>query len=112
MRRLVDFIDFHRSLMGVSRDEYSAYFLSESNKTKNFEQFSINEEDKSRSDGYVPATLKRDFEELKAGTEIAADALDYSNAGRDDLIVCYVTSSDEMIRVPKYLIELEDGEGI
>ena len=60
----------------------------------------------------IPATIKRDFEDFKAGTKIAIDALDYSKAGKDDLIVSYLESSDEMIRIPKMLIELEDGEGI
>ena len=110
-----DFIDYHRAKMGLTREEYAAYYLSamvSEKRTKNFEQFSINEDDKTRSDGFVLATLKRDFEEMPAGTEITADALDYAQAAKDDLVVCYIESSDEMIRVPKYLIELEDGEGI
>ena len=110
-----DFIDYHRAKMGLTREEYTAYYLSamvSENKTKNFEQFTINEDDKTRSDGFVPATLKRDFEDIPAGTELNADALDYAQAAKDDLVVCYLESSDEMIRVPKYIIELEDGEGI
>lgn len=111
MNIIRDFIDYHRSKMGLTREEYSAYYLSEKS-TKNFEQFLINEDDRSRSEGFVPATLKREFEKIAAGTEINADALDYAQAAKDDLVVCYVESSDDMIRVPKYLIELEDGEGI
>jgi len=113
MNRITDFIDFHSSMMGMSREEYTAYYLSENRGTKTFEQFSINEEDeKSRSDGFVPAKIRRDFEDFNAGTEIAIDALDYSKAGKDDLVASYLESSDEMIRIPKFLIELEDGEGI
>lgn len=77
-----------------------------------FEQFKLNEDDKSRSDGFVPAILKKDFESLQAGTELNADALDYAQAAKDDLVICYLESSDEMIRIPKYMIELKDGEGI
>jgi len=113
MKVLRDFIDFHCEAMGLSREEYAAYYLSEGTSSKTFEQFSINEEEeKTRSEGFVPATIKRDFEDFKAGTKIAIDALDYSKAGKDDLIVSYLESSDEMIRIPKMLIELEDGEGI
>ena len=115
MNYSTDFIDYHRAKMGLSREEYTAYYLSamvSENKIKTFEQFSLNEEDKSRSDGFIPATLRREFEDFKEGTEISVDALDYSNSGKDDLVVSYVDSSDEMIRIPKGLIELEDGEGI
>ena len=113
MKVLRDFIDFHCEAMGLSREEYAAYYLSEGKGAKTFEQFSINEEEeKTRSEGFIPATIKRDFEDFKAGTKIAIDALDYSKAGKDDLIVSYLESSDEMIRIPKMLIELEDGEGI
>lgn len=106
------FIDWHRATMGMSVEEYTAFYLSESNNIKTFEQFSLNEEDKSRSDGFVPAKLRRDFEDLKADTAIAVDALDYSKAGKDDLVVCYLDSSDEMVRLKKAMIELEDGEGV
>ena len=63
MKVLRDFIDFHCEAMGLSREEYAAYYLSEGKGAKTFEQFSINEEEKkSRSEGFVPATIKRDFE--------------------------------------------------
>jgi len=106
------FIDWHRATMGMSVEEYTAFFLSESNNIKTFEQFSLNEEDKSRSDGFIPGRIKRDIEGLKADTEISIDALDYSKAGKDDLVVCYAESSDDMLRLPKMAIELEDGEGV
>lgn len=108
MSIITDFIDFHRSKMGLTREEYSAYFLSE-NQTKRFEQF-INEETKSRSEGYVPAVVKREVEGIPAGTEISIDALDYSSAAKDDLVICYIEG--EMVRLPKFSVELQDGEGV
>ena len=115
MNYSTDFIDYHRAKMGLSREEYTAYYpyaMVSENKIKTFEQFSLNEEDKSRSDGFIPAPLRKEFEDFKEGTLISVDAREYSNAGKDDLVVSYVDSSDEMIRIPKGLIELEDGEGI
>jgi hypothetical protein len=107
-----DFIEQNRATMGLSREEYMAYYMSENSKhIENFEQFSLNEENKSRSEGYIPAMIKREFEGLPANTEIYADALDYSGAAKDDLVVCY-TNDDKMVRVPKAIIELQDGEGI
>lgn len=106
-----DFIDWYAETMGMTREEYVAYCMTESRHIENFEQFSLNEEDKSRSEGYIPAKLKRDFEDLKAGAELSADALDYSSAAKDDLVVCY-TGNDKMVRIPKAIVELQDGEGI
>lgn len=80
------------------------------NYIKTFEQFSINEEDTSRSNGYVPGALKREFEDMPAGTGLSIDALSYSQSANDDLVICFV--NDDMIRVPKSRLELEDGEGI
>jgi len=77
---------------------------------KTFEQFVINEEDTSRSNGYVPGSLKREFEDMPEGTELSIDALSYSQSANDDLVICFV--NDDMIRVPKSRLELEDGEGI
>ena len=78
---------------------------------KTFEQFSMNEEDTSRSNGYVPGTLKRDFEDMTAGTEVSIDALSYSQAANDDLVICFA-NEDDMVRIPKARLELKDGEGI
>lgn len=80
------------------------------NNIKTFEQFLIKEEDTSRSNGYVPGSLKREFEEMPEGTELSIDALSYSQSANDDLVICFV--NDDMIRVPKSRLELEDGEGI
>jgi len=80
---------------------------------KAFEQFMIKEEDTSRSDGYVPGYLSFEWEGMPEGTELAIDALGYPQAGNDDLVVCFLNSEDEdLLRVPKSKLELEQGEGI
>ena len=81
------------------------------NNIKTFEQFSMNEEDTSRSNGYVPGTIKIEFEDMVAGTEVSIDALSYSQAANDDLVICFA-NEDDMVRVPKVRLELKDGEGI
>jgi len=81
------------------------------NYIKTFEQFSINEEDTSRSNGYVAGALKRECEDMPEGTELSIDALSYSQSANDDLVICFV-NDDDMIRVPKSRLELEEGEGI
>lgn len=79
---------------------------------KTFEQFVINEEEISRSTGYVPGSLKKEFENLPAGTKVSIDALNYSQSANDDLVICFTDSNENMLRVPKSKLELEDGEGI
>ena len=80
------------------------------NYIKTFEQFSINEEDTSRSNGYVPGLLRSEFEDMPVGTGVSIDALSYTQSANDDLVVCFV--NDDMIRIPKSKLELEEGEGI
>lgn len=80
------------------------------NNIKTFEQFSLNEEEVTRSNGYVPGTLTRDFEDMVKGTEVSIDALSYTQSANDDLVICFV--NDDMIRIPKSKLELEEGEGI
>jgi hypothetical protein len=109
-----NYIDWHRVTMGMTREEYSSFFLSES-KVKNittFNQFSLNEEGFDRSDGFVPGILTREYEGLPADTVIYIDAIDYSKSASEDLIVCYADNSDEIIRIPKKIITLKEGEGI
>tara|TARA_R110000772_G_scaffold65007_2_gene145149 strand:- start:1670 stop:1915 length:246 start_codon:yes stop_codon:yes gene_type:complete len=77
---------------------------------KTFEQFSINEKEMKRSDGYVPGTLKREYEGMAEDAPVSIDALSYSQAASDDLVICFV--NDEMIRIPKSKLNLEEGEGV
>lgn len=106
-----NYLDWHRTIMGMSRNEYAASFMSESGNIKNFNEFSLNETN-SRSDGFVPGITVGEIENLPANTEVYIDALDYSNSGDDDLIVCYIKNNEKLIRVPKVNLQLREGEGI
>lgn len=64
----------------------------------------------NRGDGYITATLRREYENLPAGTELKIDAVEYTGAGKDDLLTVFV--NDEPLRVEKYRIELPSGEAI
>lgn len=61
-----------------------------------------------RSDGYITATLKKQLENLTAGTELKVDALEYTAAAKDALLTVFV--NDEPVRIEKFLIELPSGE--
>ena len=64
----------------------------------------------NRGDGYITATLRTEYENLAAGTELKVDAVEYTGAGKDDLLTVFV--NDEPLRVEKYRIELPSGEAI
>ena len=61
-----------------------------------------------RSDGYITATLKKQLENITAGTELKVDALEYTAAAKDALLTVFV--NDEPVRIEKFLIELPSGE--
>ena len=61
-----------------------------------------------RTDGYVTAKLKGDLEGMQKGTEIKVDAVEYTGAGKDDLLTVFL--NDEPVRVEKFLIELPVAE--
>ena len=59
------------------------------------------------SDGYLNATLKGEVDGLAKGTELKVDAVEYSGAGRDDVLTVFV--NEEPLRIEKFRIELEAG---
>jgi|SRR6056300_713828 len=59
------------------------------------------------SDGYLNATLKGEVDGLAKGTELKVDAVEYSGAGRDDVLTVFV--QEEPLRIEKFRIELEAG---
>ena len=61
-----------------------------------------------RSEGYVTATLKKQLEDITAGTELKVDALEYTAASKDDLLTVFV--QDEPVRIEKFLIEMPTSE--
>ena len=64
----------------------------------------------TKSNGYTKATLGRDSGDLKKGTEISVDALDYTTSASDDLVT--VSYNGEFIKVAKNLIDLDPKDSI
>ena len=71
---------------------------------------SIQEGEIDRDNGYVPGTISRDIDGLKADTEIMIDAIDYTNAGDDDLISIFI--GEEIHKINKRFVTLSDKESI
>ena len=69
-----------------------------------------NEELLGISDGYLNATIKRDADGLPEGSEIKVDAVEYSAAGKDDILTVFY--KEEPLRIEKYKVELEAGATI
>jgi hypothetical protein len=69
-----------------------------------------NEELLTRADGYVTATIDREYDGLPAGTEIKVDALEYTGAAKEDLLTVFM--GDEPLRIEKYRINLPSQESI
>ncbi|MDB9900013.1 hypothetical protein OAC86_00540 [bacterium] len=61
-----------------------------------------------RTDGYVTGVIKGDLEGIQKGAEIKVDAVEYTGAGKQDLLTVFL--NDEPVRVEKFLIELPVGE--
>ena len=66
-----------------------------------------NEELLTVSDGYLNGTLKVESDDLAQGTEVKIDAVEYTQAAKDDILTVFV--NDEPTRIEKYKIELEAG---
>lgn len=62
------------------------------------------------SDGYLDATLKRGDESFAEGTTLKVDAVEYTQAGREDILTVFI--QDEPIRIEKNRIELEAGSTV
>jgi hypothetical protein len=83
-----------------------------SSEIANFETIiSILENDElTRNDGYTTATLRTEYDGVAAGTEVKVDALDYTTAGKDDIIT--IVSGDKTIKVEKRHVEISSKETI
>lgn len=64
----------------------------------------------TRAEGYVTATIDRDYDSIPAGTEIKVDALEYTGAAKEDLLTVFM--GDEPLRIEKYRINLPSQESI
>lgn len=68
------------------------------------------EDNFTRKDGFVTATINSRVDEYAEGTEIKVDALDYTSAGKDDILTVFV--NDAPIRVQKFRIAMPSTETV
>jgi hypothetical protein len=68
------------------------------------------EENLTRNDGFITAFLNTKIEEYATGTEIKVDALDYTSAGKEDILTVFI--QDNPVRVEKFRIEMPSTETV
>ena len=61
-------------------------------------------------DGYVAAQLKVESDGMPKGQEMKVDALEYTNAGKNDILTVFV--NDEPARIEKFKIALDSEEAV
>ena len=61
-------------------------------------------------DGYVAGQLKVESDGMTVGTAMKVDALEYTNAGKNDILTVFV--NDEPARIEKFKIALDSQEAI
>ena len=61
-------------------------------------------------DGYISAQLKVESDGMTAGTAMKVDALEYTNAGKNDILTVFI--KDEPARIEKFKIALESEESV
>lgn len=61
-------------------------------------------------DGYVAAKLKVESDGMAVDTTMKVDALEYTNAGKNDILTVFV--SDEPARIEKFKIALDSEEAV
>ena len=83
-----------------------------SSEIANFERIiSILENDElTRNDGFTSGILSTEYEGHAAGTEVKVDALDYTTAGKDDMITVVIGESN--VKVLKKHVEISSKETI
>jgi len=69
-----------------------------------------NEDILNIEDGYVSAELKAESDGIAKGTPMRVDALEYTNAGKDDILTVFI--KDEPARVEKFKIALDSKDAI
>ena len=83
-------------------------FLSSEIKRISEEIQDLSEDKLTRNDGYVKGMTKIDYDSMPKGTEIMVDAVEYSSAGKDDILTVF--KGEEPLRIEKKMIELPSSE--
>lgn len=68
----------------------------------------LESEELSRDNGYVQAIVKREFDAVEKGQLVKVDAMDFTNAGKDDYVSTYVDG--DHIKLQKADLELKSDE--
>ena len=85
--------------------------LIETEISKLKEEISILEEETlSIEDGYVNATTKGEVEGLPEGAALKVDAVEFNQAGKNDILTVFV--EDKPFRVEKYKINISEEDNI
>jgi hypothetical protein len=61
-------------------------------------------------DGYVGAQLKVESDGMTVGTSMKVDALEYTNAGKNDILTVFI--KDEPARIEKFKIALDSIDAV
>lgn len=69
---------------------------------------SLKEERLTRNDGYIKAITNIDIDQMTKGTKIMVDAIEYTQAGKDDILTVF--KDDKPIRIEKRTIEIPSSE--
>ena len=68
------------------------------------------EETLGRKDGFVTATINSKIDEFAEGTEVKVDALDYTSAGKEDILTVFI--NDAPVRLQKFKIDMPSSETV
>lgn len=69
---------------------------------------SLKEERLTRNDGYIKAITNIDIDQMTKGTKIMVDAIEYTQAGKDDILTVF--KDDKPVRIEKRTIEIPSSE--
>lgn len=68
----------------------------------------LQEEKLTRNDGYIKATTNVDIDQMAKGTEIMVDAVEFTQAAKDDLLTVF--RNNKPVRIEKRTIEIPSSE--
>jgi predicted nucleic acid-binding Zn-ribbon protein len=112
-REMVSFLQDQKGRLAEANRNIPA--IKEADHFLNSEINRINEEIKDleekkldRNEGYVKAKLKVDTNGIEKGTEISVDAVEFAQAGKEDLLTIFV--EEEPVRIEKRTIEMPSSE--
>jgi hypothetical protein len=101
------FTDSNRNIVEIKEAE--KIINSEIVKFKQIIQI-LEDDNLTKNDGYLDAKIMTAYQDIPEGSEVKVDALDYTTAGKDDMVTIIV--NEKPIKVIKKHIELEAADTI